>query len=102
MSAMILIAAAHVRAHGPLPPVALRGRLWFAVLGICNGLTVLLLYAALLRAPVTLVAPLFAAYPLVTLALARIALRDEPFAASIAGGVAATVVGVVLLVVGHG
>jgi drug/metabolite transporter (DMT)-like permease len=102
MSAMILIAAAHVRAHGPLPPVALRGKLWFAVLGICNGLTVLLLYAALLRAPVTLVAPLFAAYPLVTLALARIALRDEPFATSIAGGVAATVAGVVLLVVGHG
>jgi drug/metabolite transporter (DMT)-like permease len=61
-----------------------------------------LVYAALLYAPVTLVTPLFASYPLMTLLIARFALRDEPFGRGLAAGVAATVVGVVLLVVGHG
>lgn len=102
VSAAVLIAAAHARARAPLPPVPMRGRLWFAALGICNGLSLLLIYAALVRAPVTLVAPLFAAYPLVTLALARLLLRDEPFGPRIAAGTAATVAGVVLLVAGQG
>ena len=102
VSTVVLTAAAHVRARGPLPRVDLRGRLWYIAIGLCNGLSLLLVYAALIRAPVTLVAPLFAAYPLVTLALARMLLRDEPFGPRLAAGVAATVLGVVLLVAGYG
>lgn len=102
VSSVVLISAARIRAGGPLPPLERRGTLWFAVLGIFNGVSLLLVYAALMYAPVTFVSPLFAAYPLVTLALAHFLLRDEPFDISVAAGVAATVVGVVLLVVGHG
>jgi drug/metabolite transporter (DMT)-like permease len=102
VSAVVLMLAARKRAGGALPPVPPQGRLWFALLGICNGLSVLLIYAALMRAPVTLVAPLFAAYPLVTLVLTRAMLRHEPFSVRIVLGVGATVAGVVLLIVGHG
>ena len=51
--------------------------------------------------PVTLVAPLFAAHPLVTLALSRLLLRHEPFGLQLAAGVALTVAGVVLLIAGQ-
>jgi drug/metabolite transporter (DMT)-like permease len=102
VSSVVLISAARIRAGGPLPPMERRGAIWFAVLGVFNGVSLLLVYAALMYAPVTLVSPLFAAYPLVTLALARVVLRDEPFNLSVATGVAATVIGVVLLVIGHG
>jgi drug/metabolite transporter (DMT)-like permease len=102
VSSAVLVLAARLRAGGPLPHIPLEGRLWFAALGLCNGLSLLFVYAALLYAPVTFVTPLFASYPLVTLLIARFALRDEPFGRGLAAGVAATVVGVVLLVVGHG
>lgn len=102
VSAVVLVTAARLRAGGRLPRVEPVGRLWFATLGVCNGLSVLLIYAALLHAPVTLVSPLFATYPLVTLALARLVLRHEPFGPRIAAGVAATVFGVVALIAGHG
>src|SRR5262249_53562833 len=45
----------------------LRGHLWFVLIGLANGLAVLLLYAALANGPVALVAPLVATYPLVTI-----------------------------------
>jgi drug/metabolite transporter (DMT)-like permease len=101
VSAAVLVAAAHVRAGGRLPPVDARGTAWFVALGFCNGLAVLLIYAALARGPVTLVAPLFAAHPLVTLALSGLLLRHEPFGPRLALGVAATVAGVVLLIAGQ-
>jgi drug/metabolite transporter (DMT)-like permease len=102
VSAAVLVVAAHVRAGGRLPPVDARGTAWFVAVGLCNGLAVLLIYAALARGPVTLVAPLFAAHPLVTLALSRLLLRHEPFGPRLAAGVAATVAGVVLLIAGQG
>jgi drug/metabolite transporter (DMT)-like permease len=102
VSAAVLVVAAHVRAGGRLPPVDAKGTAWFIAVGLCNGLAVLLIYAALARGPVTLVAPLFAAHPLVTLALSRLLLRHEPFGLQLALGVAATVAGVVLLIAGQG
>jgi drug/metabolite transporter (DMT)-like permease len=45
--------------------------------GLCNGLAVLSLYAALGHGPVALVAPLVASYPLVTLLLSFVFLKHE-------------------------
>jgi drug/metabolite transporter (DMT)-like permease len=76
-----------------------RGLAWFAGVGLCNGLAVLLMYAALARGPVTIVSPLVATYPLVTVAasaLARHAVENQLRATL---GAALTVVGVGLLLV---
>jgi len=74
--------------------------LWFMATGLLNGLAVLLMYAALSAAPVSLVAPLLAGYPLVTLLLGAAVLREEALgvrsvagALLIAGGIAYLVAG---------
>ncbi len=75
-----------------------RGAWWFAAVGICNGLAVLAMYAALGKGPVTVVSPLIASYPLVTLGLSRLFLKHEPVGALLIGGVAVTVGGIILLI----
>jgi len=74
-----------------------RGIFWFVVVGICNGLGVLAMYAALARGQVSVVSPLAATYPLFTLALSVLFLREEKFSLRVLVGVAITVVGAVLL-----
>jgi uncharacterized membrane protein len=59
-----------------------------------------LLYAALGAGPVTVVAPLVATYPLVTVIFSAIALTHVPITARLVGGVALTVAGVVLILAG--
>jgi len=76
------------------------GRAWFAVIGLCNGLGTLLLYAALGSGPVTLVAPLVATYPLITVGLSAAVLSDVKITARLAGGTFFAVTGVVLILVG--
>ena len=76
-----------------------RGALWFAAVGLCNGCAVLSMYAALGRGPVALVSPLVATYPLVTLVLSSALLKRERVDAPLVAAVAATVGGVVLLLV---
>src|SRR5437879_1209767 len=56
-------------------PLSRRGILWFVVVGLCRGLWVLAMYAALNAGQVSVVSPLVATYPLFTLALS--ALRSE-------------------------
>jgi len=56
------------------------------------------MYAALNRGQVSVVSPLVATYPLFTLALSAIFLREEKFGARVLLGVALTVAGVVVLV----
>lgn len=73
------------------------GRVWFAGVGLSNGLSVLCLYAALARGPVALVAPLVATYPVFTLIFSRVVQRDGPLAASLVAGVVLTVAGVAVL-----
>jgi drug/metabolite transporter (DMT)-like permease len=75
------------------------GVLWFGCVGICNGAAVLAMYAALARGPVSLVAPLVAVYPLVTMVLSAVLFGLSQASAQLAGGVAAMVVGVVFLVI---
>jgi drug/metabolite transporter (DMT)-like permease len=99
VSAAVVITALRLRTGRWRPAADARGFAWFAGVGACNGLAVLLMYAALARGPVTIVSPLVATYPLVTVAasaLARHAVGDQMRAAV---GAALTVVGVALLLV---
>jgi len=73
------------------------GRLWFAATGLCNGLAVLTLYAALSHGDVIVVSPLVASYPFVTLVLSAVLIRAAHLNPSIVAGVALTVTGVVLM-----
>ena len=75
----------------------LSGVLWFACIGVCNGLAVLALYAALARGSVIVVSPLAASYPIVTLALSAAFLRTARIGPLLVGGVVFTVAGVMLM-----
>lgn len=99
VSSAVLIAAALVRNGGGALSIDRRGALWFAAVGLCNGLAVLSLYVALGSGPVKLVSPLVASYPLVTLALSLVFLKEERKSPQLVAGVAATVCGVVLLII---
>ena len=79
---------------------AARGLLWFGAVGWCNGIAALLMYAALAAGPVTLVSPLVATYPLVTVGLSLLALRKIAVSPRLALAVALTVAGVALLIAG--
>jgi drug/metabolite transporter (DMT)-like permease len=74
-----------------------RGVFWFMVVGICNGLGMLSMYAALNRGQVSVVSPLVGTYPMFTLALSAMFLREEKFGPRVLLGVALTVAGVVVL-----
>jgi drug/metabolite transporter (DMT)-like permease len=76
-----------------------RGALWFAAIGLCNGSAVLSMYAALGSAPVTLVSPLIATYPLVTVLLSSLLLKRVPIDAPLVAAITATVGGVILLLI---
>ena len=74
--------------------------LWFMATGLLNGLAVLLMYAALAAAPVALVAPLVAGYPLVTVLLGAVVLRDEALRLRALAGALLVVAGIAYLVAG--
>jgi drug/metabolite transporter (DMT)-like permease len=96
VSSVVVLAIASARA-GRWPRGFERGgTLWFAAVGLCNGAAVLLIYVALGQAPVSLVAPLLATYPVVTLILSALLLRT-PLSRRLVAGVAITAAGVALL-----
>ena len=68
--------------------------------GLSNGLSALALFAAARNGPITLVAPLAAIYPLVTVALSAVMLRHITITARIVAGTAPTVLSVVLVLIG--
>jgi drug/metabolite transporter (DMT)-like permease len=80
------------------PPLTWHGVLWFALTGILNGGAVLLMYGALRIAPVSLVAPIVASYPLTTALLSAVLLREEPLTPRMMVGAAMTVLAIVYLV----
>jgi drug/metabolite transporter (DMT)-like permease len=99
VSSAVLIVAALARAGGTIPDIDRRGALWFAAVGLCNGLSVLAMYGALEYGPVAIISPLIASYPLVTLLLSRVFLSTEDLRPQLIAGVTATVCGVILLFV---
>jgi len=99
ISSAVLIFAAFVHDPKLVRRFDRRGALWFAAVGLCNGSGVLSLYAALGRGPVTLVAPLVASYPLVTLLLSFAFLKHEHIGPQLVAAVAVIVGGVVLLII---
>lgn len=80
------------------PRLTKNGVGWFALTGALNGGAVLLMYVALNMAPVSLVAPLVATYPLVTALASATILRDEPLTRRMLAGAIITVLAIVYLV----
>jgi drug/metabolite transporter (DMT)-like permease len=76
------------------------GKLWFALNGICNGTGTLLLYGALGAGPVSVVAPLYATYPLFTVGMSVLVLGNVKITWRLVAGTALTVGGVVLILIG--
>jgi drug/metabolite transporter (DMT)-like permease len=99
VSAVLVIGLSASRQNGTATMLRAPATLWFVAVGICNGCAVLLMYAALARGSVAVVAPLVACYPLATVLLSR-AMLGIPIGRNIAVGVALTVLGVVLLLRG--
>jgi len=66
--------------------------------GACNGAGILAMYGALNHGQVSVVSPLVATYPLFTLSLSALFLRQETLGWRVLLGVALTVAGVVVLV----
>ena len=71
---------------------------WFALTGALNGSAVLLMYVALTRAPVSVVAPIVASYPLVTALASALILREERLRGATFAGAAITVAAIAWLV----
>ena len=76
------------------------GAPWFIAAGIVNALAVFLLYEALHRGRVSVVAPLVALYPLFTLLYSALFLRTEALTRRVVVGALCAVAGVVVLVRG--
>jgi drug/metabolite transporter (DMT)-like permease len=96
VSAGVVLAADRAGRQAPpqRPPAAIA---WFALTGVLNGGAVLLMYAALSAAPVSLVAPIVAGYPLVTV-IASAMLREERLNARVLAGAALVVAAIAYLV----
>jgi drug/metabolite transporter (DMT)-like permease len=100
VSAAVVLCVAAVRSRRSSGAFNRRGVAWFAAVGFCNVAAVFTLYAALARGPVTLVSPVVASYPLVTLAVGWVLLHTARPGLSVLLGVAVTVGGIVLLLAG--
>ena len=95
-SATVIGASRMGRAGRPRP--AKRSIAWFAATGILNGGAVLLMYAALSMAPVAMVAPVVASYPLITALVSAAVLREEALTARRVAGAGITAAAIIYLV----
>jgi drug/metabolite transporter (DMT)-like permease len=100
VSSAIVIAAARLHTGHLVAQAPARARLWFVAVGLCNGIAMLLLNAALANGPVALVSPLVATYPLATILLGAVMLGRPHVDRRLTLGVALTVAGVALLIAG--
>jgi drug/metabolite transporter (DMT)-like permease len=100
MSSLVVLGVERVRNGSFVADALWPGRFWFAVTGICNGLSALTLFAAVRNGPITLVAPIVAIYPLVTMLLSAITLHHVRITPRIVAGTMLTVAGVALVLIG--
>ncbi len=99
-STLTVLTIERIRTGRFLVQAPLAGKLWFACNGICNGIGTLMLYAALGNGPVSLVAPLYATYPLFTVGLSVLFLGNVKITWRLVAGTLLTVGGVVLILAG--
>jgi len=99
-SSVVLLTVQRVRKGSFVVQAPRAGLFWFAMTGISNGLSALTLFAAVRNGPITLVAPLAAIYPLITVALSAMLLKHVAITVRIVAGTALTVLGVALVLVG--
>lgn len=100
VSAALILAIGFTRSGGRLPAWTAHGIGLFMVIGLGNGASVLLMYAALQTGSVSLVAPLLAVYPFFTLLFSRLLLRVEPVDGRLLAGLVLTVAGVAIVLSG--
>jgi len=99
-SSLVVLTVQRIRKGSFVVQAPRAGIFWFAMTGISNGLSALTLFAAVRNGPITLVAPLAAIYPLVTVALSAMLLRHIEITMRIVAGTTLTVMGVALVLVG--
>lgn len=96
VSSTAVLGAEQLR-RGGRKAVSRNGLLWFAATGAINGGAMVLMYSALAVAPVSTVAPVIAAYPLVTAVASALFLRGEKISVQIIGGAVLTVTAIIYL-----
>lgn len=96
VSSTAVLGAEQLR-RGGRKAVSRHGLLWFAATGAINGGAMVLMYSALAVAPVSTVAPVIAAYPLVTAMASALFLRGEKISAQVIGGAVLTVTAIIYL-----
>ncbi len=89
MSSLVVLTSERIRTGRFIPKGPIAGHMWFAAVGICNGIATLMLYAAVGYGRVSLVTPLIATYPLVTVALSALILTHIRITAKLALGTVA-------------
>ena len=100
MSSLVVLAVQRVRKGTFLVDAPASGWTWFGITGISNGLATLSMFAAVRHGPITLVAPIVATFPLVTVLLSTIMLKHIEITPRIIGGTLLTVAGVALVLAG--
>lgn len=101
VSSVTVVGADRLRQQSAKPNITRAAIIWFAATGVLNGSAVLLMYAALNIAPVWMVAPVVASYPLITAIISAAVLRDEKLSVRATAGAAITVAAVAYLVGSH-
>ena len=86
VSSFVVLTVQRVRKGSFVVAAPWPGRFWFAITGLCNGLSPLSLFAAVRNGPITLVAPLVAIYPLVTVLLSAMVLHHVRITPRIVAG----------------
>jgi drug/metabolite transporter (DMT)-like permease len=100
VSSLVVLLSERIRTGRFIAKAPIAGHLWFAAVGIVNGVATLMLYAAVGSGRVSLVTPLVATYPLVTVALSALVLTNVRITAKLTCGTVAAVAGVVMVLLG--
>lgn len=96
VSSTAVLGAERLR-RGGRKTVGRDGLLWFVATGTINGGAMVLMYSALAVAPVSTVAPVIAAYPLVTALAGAAFLRGEKISVQVVCGTVITVSAIIYL-----